>query len=136
MERRLIEDYFATVDELIAGLRPENLALAVEVASVPDRIRGYGHVKERSAAEAAAERGRAPRALAVGRWRGGPGPRRLTGSRPPRNRALGPEVAEGGYQAAWRPVIVSRMPSRSPSTFAIRSPMSETRVSRAVNRPS
>ena len=64
MERRLIEKYFATLDELLAALRPENLALAVDIASVPDRMRGYGHVKERNVAEAEAER-----AALLERWR-------------------------------------------------------------------
>ena len=56
MERRLIEEYFETMEELLARLRPENLALAVEVASVPELIRGYGHVKARAVAEAEAEK--------------------------------------------------------------------------------
>ncbi len=46
MERRLIEDYFAIVDELLAKLSADNVALAAEIASVPEQIRGYGHVKE------------------------------------------------------------------------------------------
>ncbi len=46
MERQLIVDYIATVEELIAGLNHENHALAVELASIPEHIRGYGHVKE------------------------------------------------------------------------------------------
>ena len=64
MERRLIEEYFEAVDELLAGLRPENLDLAVELASVPERIRGYGHVKERNAADA-----ESAKAALLGRWR-------------------------------------------------------------------
>jgi indolepyruvate ferredoxin oxidoreductase len=56
MERRLIADYANTLDELIAGLSRENHALAVDIASVPERIRGYGHVKERHLAEAAKRR--------------------------------------------------------------------------------
>ena len=51
-ERKLIEEYFHTVDTLIASLNHENHALAVEIASVPERIRGYGHVKERHLAAA------------------------------------------------------------------------------------
>jgi indolepyruvate ferredoxin oxidoreductase len=35
------------VEELLAALTPKNIALAVEIASVPEQIRGYGHVKER-----------------------------------------------------------------------------------------
>ena len=45
-ERRLIADYEALVAELLAGLSPENHALAVKLASIPDDIRGYGHVKD------------------------------------------------------------------------------------------
>ncbi|MCE3001407.1 MAG: indolepyruvate ferredoxin oxidoreductase family protein [Xanthomonadaceae bacterium] len=46
MERQWIADYVAAVEELIAGLTRENVALAAEIASVPEHIRGYGHVKE------------------------------------------------------------------------------------------
>jgi indolepyruvate ferredoxin oxidoreductase len=46
-ERALIGEYRAAIDELIAGLSAERLALAVEIARVPEEIRGYGHVKER-----------------------------------------------------------------------------------------
>jgi indolepyruvate ferredoxin oxidoreductase len=45
-ERALIGEYEALVRELIGGLTAEKLALAVELASLPDGIRGYGHVKE------------------------------------------------------------------------------------------
>jgi indolepyruvate ferredoxin oxidoreductase len=51
-ERRLIADYFATIDTLLATLDHDNHALAVEIASVPEHIRGYGHVKERHLAAA------------------------------------------------------------------------------------
>jgi indolepyruvate ferredoxin oxidoreductase len=44
-ERRLIDEYEAMLDELIAGLALDNHALAVELASLPEHIRGYGHVK-------------------------------------------------------------------------------------------
>ena len=44
-ERRLIDEYEALLDELIAGLSPDNHALAVELAAIPEQIRGYGHVK-------------------------------------------------------------------------------------------
>ncbi len=52
MERQLIVDYFRQIDELIAGLDHDNHALAVDIASVPETIRGYGHVKERHFADA------------------------------------------------------------------------------------
>ncbi|RKP44070.1 indolepyruvate ferredoxin oxidoreductase family protein [Pararobbsia silviterrae] len=45
-ERRLVVEYEALVDELIAGLRIEKRALAVELAQLPDGIRGYGHIKD------------------------------------------------------------------------------------------
>ncbi|MFO1516821.1 MAG: indolepyruvate ferredoxin oxidoreductase family protein [Lysobacterales bacterium] len=45
MERQLIADYRSSVDELLATLDHDNHALAVEIASVPEHIRGYGHVK-------------------------------------------------------------------------------------------
>ena len=47
MERQLIKDYAALVDEIVAKLAPHNHALAVELASIPEGIRGFGHVKER-----------------------------------------------------------------------------------------
>jgi indolepyruvate ferredoxin oxidoreductase len=46
-ERALVEDYRKVVEELLAGLTAENHALAVEIASIPELIRGYGHVKMR-----------------------------------------------------------------------------------------
>ncbi len=49
-ERALIEEYRQTVLELAAGLQPANHALAVEIAGLPDKIRGYGHVKARNLA--------------------------------------------------------------------------------------
>jgi indolepyruvate ferredoxin oxidoreductase len=48
MERRLRDEYMARLEKLSAGLTSENHALAVEIASLPDEIRGYGHVKDRS----------------------------------------------------------------------------------------
>ncbi|MEV8955177.1 DUF6537 domain-containing protein, partial [Klebsiella quasipneumoniae] len=39
-------EYFATVERLLAKLDTGNLRLAVEIASIPDHIRGYGHVKD------------------------------------------------------------------------------------------
>ena len=45
MERALIGEYEKTVAEIIASLMPQNHATAVDLASVPEYIRGYGHVK-------------------------------------------------------------------------------------------
>jgi indolepyruvate ferredoxin oxidoreductase len=47
MERRLRADYEACIDELLKTLTPAKLALAAEIARIPEEIRGYGHVKER-----------------------------------------------------------------------------------------
>jgi indolepyruvate ferredoxin oxidoreductase len=54
-ERKLIEDYRATVEELVSALTPDNHALAVEIASIPEKIRGFGPVKEKHLAAAKAE---------------------------------------------------------------------------------
>jgi indolepyruvate ferredoxin oxidoreductase len=48
MERALIEEYKASIDELLQTLNAGNLSQAVEIARIPEEIRGYGHVKERS----------------------------------------------------------------------------------------
>lgn len=52
MERQLIVDYEHTIGELLGGLSRDNHALAVEIASLPETIRGFGHIKAKSAAEA------------------------------------------------------------------------------------
>ena len=44
-ERRLVTEYEALLDEIVAGLSPENHAVAVELAALPLEIRGFGHVK-------------------------------------------------------------------------------------------
>jgi indolepyruvate ferredoxin oxidoreductase len=45
MERRLVAEYREVVDELLTRLRPGNHALAVEIAGLPDLIRGYEDIK-------------------------------------------------------------------------------------------
>ena len=47
MERALIGEYRACIEELLKGLSKERLDLAAEIARIPEEIRGYGHVKER-----------------------------------------------------------------------------------------
>ena len=56
MERRLIAEYVETVEELVAGLTAATLPLAVEIAAIPEHIRGYGHIKEAAVAKAAERR--------------------------------------------------------------------------------
>jgi indolepyruvate ferredoxin oxidoreductase len=48
MERALIGEYRAMVESLLAGLDAGNHATAVELANLPEQIRGFGHVKERN----------------------------------------------------------------------------------------
>ena len=47
-ERRLIGEYEATIATLLATLSQDNHALAVQIASVPETMRGFGHVKEKN----------------------------------------------------------------------------------------
>ena len=54
-ERKLIADYEAMLDEVLAGLTPENHHLAVGLAVIPEKIRGFGHVKQRHLAAAKAD---------------------------------------------------------------------------------
>jgi indolepyruvate ferredoxin oxidoreductase len=46
-ERKLVADYEALLDELMTKLTPVNHPLAVALAAIPEKIRGYGHVKAR-----------------------------------------------------------------------------------------
>ncbi len=52
LERELIAAYEADVASVLAALSPVTLETAVELLSLPDRIRGYGPVKEKAAADA------------------------------------------------------------------------------------
>lgn len=54
-ERALIGEYEATVRDLVLGLTTDKVGLAVRIASIPEDIRGYGHVKERHLAAARIE---------------------------------------------------------------------------------
>jgi indolepyruvate ferredoxin oxidoreductase len=51
-ERRLIAEYEAVIEEVLAELGPANHEVGVELARLPEQIRGYGHVKERHLREA------------------------------------------------------------------------------------
>jgi indolepyruvate ferredoxin oxidoreductase len=51
-ERALIRAYEGLVDELLGSVSPANHSLAVRLASIPDDIRGYGHVKDAHIAKA------------------------------------------------------------------------------------
>tara|TARA_B100001146_G_C16082120_1_gene391143 strand:+ start:23 stop:841 length:819 start_codon:yes stop_codon:yes gene_type:complete len=47
-ERRLVKDYKNTVLEIGKKLTLNNYDIAVDIASLPDQIRGFGHVKEKN----------------------------------------------------------------------------------------
>ena len=65
-ERALIGEYRAAIDEVLGSLDAANLALAAEIARIPEEIRGYGHVKERHLASA-----RPKWAALMAEWRAG-----------------------------------------------------------------
>lgn len=46
-ERALIAEYEQTIGELLEVLDKQNIELMTEIASIPEEIRGYGHVKDR-----------------------------------------------------------------------------------------
>ena len=52
MERQLIADYQMTINELLGKLSADNYDVAVDIASIPEFIRGFGHVKHRHFVEA------------------------------------------------------------------------------------
>ena len=54
MERRLIADYRAMIEGLLPRLTPVNSAVAVDIAALPQSIRGFGHVKAANAVKAKA----------------------------------------------------------------------------------
>ncbi|HEX2137661.1 MAG TPA: DUF6537 domain-containing protein, partial [Microvirga sp.] len=54
-ERRLIRDFERVLEEILAKLSPDNHTLAVGLANVPQKIRGFGHIKARNLEAAKAE---------------------------------------------------------------------------------
>jgi len=65
VERALIGEYEACIAELLTTLAAGNRALAVEIACIPEEIRGYGHVKARQLAAV-----RTKWSALMQRWRG------------------------------------------------------------------
>ena len=51
-ERKLVKDYEAWLQEMCGSLNGENHALAIAISSIPEKIRGYGHIKEGNVAAA------------------------------------------------------------------------------------
>ena len=54
-ERKLIADYEALAAEILGKLSSQNHALCIALAAIPEKIRGFGHVKERHLTAAKAE---------------------------------------------------------------------------------
>jgi len=46
-ERALIGEYETTMRNLLAGLDRDKHALSVQIAAIPEEIRGFGHVRQR-----------------------------------------------------------------------------------------
>jgi len=54
-ERKLVADYEALLGQIIGKLAPENHHIAVGLAAIPEKIRGFGHVKARHLVAAKAD---------------------------------------------------------------------------------
>lgn len=52
MERELIAEYRSMIEQVLRQLTQSKLASAVEIARIPDEIRGYGHIKENNVKKA------------------------------------------------------------------------------------
>jgi indolepyruvate ferredoxin oxidoreductase len=57
-ERRLIDEYEAAMLGHLPRLRPGKISVLTKLASLPESIRGYGHIKDGAIEKAAAERKR------------------------------------------------------------------------------
>ena len=68
-ERALVRDYEALLDEVLAKLDAGNHHIAVGLAAIPEKIRGFGHVKMRHLKAAKADE-----AVLLDQFRAGPAP--------------------------------------------------------------
>ncbi|MFM1989848.1 MAG: hypothetical protein RJA99_2805 [Pseudomonadota bacterium] len=66
LARELLSTYEGDLERIVAGLTSQNHATAVRLASLPEKVRGYGHVREQHAEAVATER----EAL-LAQWSGG-----------------------------------------------------------------
>jgi len=57
-ERRLIDDYLATIEQHIATLKGEQIPILSRLARLPEMIRGYGHIKQQSISKSLLEKAR------------------------------------------------------------------------------
>ncbi|MES2297159.1 MAG: indolepyruvate ferredoxin oxidoreductase family protein [Pseudomonadota bacterium] len=58
MERALIVEYREMIELLLGSLTAESVGVAVELASLPEQVRGFGHVKEKAVARMRTEKAR------------------------------------------------------------------------------
>jgi indolepyruvate ferredoxin oxidoreductase len=70
-ERALPAEYRDSMEQVIASLDAANHSLALEIARIPEQIKGFGHVKERNLTAA-----RDQWQQLMGQWRQPPGERR------------------------------------------------------------
>jgi indolepyruvate ferredoxin oxidoreductase len=56
LERGLVDEYETTIRSLLPSLSPANAETAIVIASLPDKIRGFGHIKQANIARVSAER--------------------------------------------------------------------------------
>jgi indolepyruvate ferredoxin oxidoreductase len=54
MERQLIDDYRSLVEEIVDSVTESNIDLAKKLLSLPEEIKGFGHVKEANVAQVTA----------------------------------------------------------------------------------
>ena len=66
LDRTLLSDYEAVVNELLVKLNARNFDLAVKIVALPEQVKGYGIVREQ-----AAHAMRAVQVELLARWRGG-----------------------------------------------------------------
>ena len=68
-ERQLIREFEGRIEEIVAKLNAGNHATAIGLANIPQKIRGFGHIKERNLKAAKAEE-----ADLLAKFRGDPQP--------------------------------------------------------------
>ena len=71
-ERRLIEEYRAVIEDILARWDEVDADTALALAKLPEQIRGYGHVKEASIAAAQVRRDALRSRLVAPRAEAGP----------------------------------------------------------------
>jgi indolepyruvate ferredoxin oxidoreductase len=67
-ERKLIDDYLATIEQHSAMLKAERIPTLAKLARLPEMIRGYGHIKEQSIAKSLIEKARLEANLETSRF--------------------------------------------------------------------